>query len=505
MTPAFLSAIKAYDIRGIVPDQIDNVFARELGYAFATLVTSGATLLADAQYRVLLGHDIRLSGPEFVSELAIGLTFGGVSPSSIGLCGTEEIYHGVVEGNFDGGIMVTASHNPKGYNGFKLVGAGSCPIYNETGLDQIKSHVLGRVQDGSYGQLGVSDTMSMESIDRTGVAKVNFQDIYVEKILGFVEPASLSGLKIVLNAGNGSAGPILEKLAKRLPAELIVIHGEADGHFPHGVPNPLLPDRRSVTSESVIAHGADFGVAFDGDFDRCFFFDEQGQFIEGYYLVGFLAEYFLSTVPTSKRSDAVILHDPRLLWGTTALVRNMGAQTMQGQTGHAFMKQLMRDSGAIYGGEMSAHHYFRDFFCCDSGMIPWLIVGSRIKEFGPLSSQMAKRMAAFPTQGEINLKVSDIDAVLGSIEHHFTVSSSGMHQSIDKPVSIDHLDGLSISFSDWRFNLRASNTEPLLRLNLESRGDRALMERKTRYVLDLITKLSTQSSANAASDQSSEQ
>jgi len=280
-------------------------------------------------------------------------------------------------------------------------------------------------------------------------------------------------LKVVVNAGNGCAGPVLDALEKHLPFQFIKIHHEPDPTFPHGVPNPLLPENRRITAQAVKDHGAAAGLAWDGDFDRCFFFDEQGNFIEGYYLVGFIAAALLAHHP-----GAAIIHDPRLTWNTIEMVQEAGGRPVMSKTGHAFIKERMRAENALYGGEMSGHHYFRDFAFCDSGMIPWLLVLSSMCRTGhPLSALVGKRLARYPCSGEINRKLPDPDAALKRVEARYQAEAIGL----------DRTDGLSLEFPAWRFNLRPSNTEPVLRLNVETRQDPALLKAKTADLLALMT------------------
>jgi phosphomannomutase len=395
--------------------------------------------------------------------LAEGLRDGGVDVFDIGLCGTEEIYFAAgfaqVNGQpMGGGIAVTASHNPKDYNGMKFVREQSKPISGDSGLFDIQriaeqNRFAAVAQRGAYAAL---DTAPQ----------------YVEHLLSYVDRKVLKPLKIVVNAGNGGAGQVIDRLEKYLPFEFIKIHHQPDGEFPHGVPNPLLEENRATTSDAVRAHGADLGIAWDGDFDRCFFFDEAGEFIEGYYVVGLLAEAFLRSNPGSR-----IVHDPRLTWNTIDVAQAFGGEPVQSKTGHAFIKERMRKENAVYGGEMSAHHYFRDFAYCDSGMIPWLLVAQLICVSGkPLSQLVHERMQTFPCSGEINRQVRDVKTVLAAIEAHYGTAAR----------ELDRTDGLSADMGDWRFNVRGSNTEPVLRVNVESRGDVALMNAKTKEILELV-------------------
>ena len=294
--------------------------------------------------------------------------------------------------------------------------------------------------------------------------------------MGYVDVAALKPLKIVVNAGNGGAGAVIDAIESRLPFSFVKVHHQPDGNFPNGVPNPLLEENRQPTIDAVLAEKADMGIAWDGDFDRCFFFDENGRFIEGYYVVGLLAESFLLDHPGEK-----VVHDPRLVWNTRELVETNNSTAVQSKTGHAFIKEIMRSENAIYGGEMSAHHYFRDFAYCDSGMIPWLLVAQLISRRGKSLSQLVdERMARFPCSGEINSTIEDPKAVIAAVEQEYASAAD----------SVEHVDGLSVAFADWRFNLRMSNTEPVVRLNVETRGDEALMRSKTDELLAFMASVS---------------
>jgi len=441
-----LNCFKAYDVRGRLPDDLNPQIARRIGSAYAAVVKPAT---------VVIGYDVRLSSPELVTALAEGLMDAGVEVLDIGLCGTEMIYFATSHLGVDGGIMVTASHNPPDWNGMKLVREDSKPISGDTGLKDIEA----LAERGEF----------EPAAERGGRRSVDVHEAYIEHLLGYVARDQLAPMKLVVNAGNGGAGRVIDRLEKHLPFEFVKLQHEPDGTFPNGVPNPLLPEHRAVTAEAVVASGADFGIAWDGDYDRCFLFDETGRFIEGYYIVGLLAEAFLLKHPGSK-----IVHDPRLTWNTIDIVEQGGGVPVMSKTGHAFIKERMRREDAVYGGEMSAHHYFRDFAYCDSGMIPWLLVGELVSRAGrPLSALVEERMAAFPASGEINRKLDDPPAVLAAIEARYAADA----------VAVDHTDGLSLEFPEWRFNLRASNTEPLVRLNVESRGDEALMRAKTEALL----------------------
>jgi phosphomannomutase/phosphoglucomutase len=444
-----LSCFKAYDIRGSVPDELNDDIAYRLGRAFADEFSPRS---------VIVGRDIRQESPSLAAALARGLNDGGADVVDIGLCGTEEVYFQTFHRQADGGIMVTASHNPKGFNGMKLVRSGSRPISGDSGLFALRD----RVRVGNFADASVTG--------RTTVAPD--KGAYIDHLLGYVEPAALRPLRIVGNPGNGGAGPIIRLLQERLPFEFSLIQETPDGTFPNGVPNPLLPENREATARAVLDNKADFGIAWDGDFDRCFLFDEQGQFIEGYYIVGLLAAAFLARNPGEK-----IIHDPRLTWNTRDIVLQAGGIPVQSKTGHAFIKERMRSENAVYGGEMSAHHYFRDFAYCDSGMIPWLLVAELISRSGrPLSKLVGERMAAYPCSGEINYRVTDVVATLARVVGHFT------RQNPER----DHTDGISMEFPDWRFNLRSSNTEPLLRLNVEARADATAVAHRVTEIEMLI-------------------
>lgn len=447
-----LAAFKAYDIRGRVPEDLNEDIAYKLGRAYASeFCPSGA---------VAVGRDVRLSSGALSQALIRGLNEGGVKTCDIGLCGTELVYFAASRRGMGGGIMVTASHNPMDYNGFKLVKADAVPISGDSGLNELERRVR---QEDFEPAAGGTGSNREENVDTE----------YTEKLVSLVDPATLKRLKIVVNAGNGCAGPFLDAVAEHLPFDFIRINHDPDGAFPNGIPNPLLEENRPATSDAVRANGADLGIAWDGDFDRCFFFDETGAFVDGYYMVGLLAVRILQDNPGDR-----IVHDPRMTWNTIEMVAEAGGVPIQNKTGHAFMKERMRKENAVYGGEMSAHHYFRDFAYCDSGMIPWLLLTSLMCETGrPLSDLVAERRRRYPGSGEINSRVTDAEAVIRQIEQHY--ASLATH--------IEHVDGLSMEFDDqWRFNLRSSQTEPILRLNVESRGNETLMREKTDELLRLI-------------------
>ncbi|WP_198919219.1 phosphomannomutase [Pseudomonas chlororaphis subsp. aureofaciens] len=448
--PIKTQCFKAYDIRGQVLSSLNEDIAYRVG----------RVMVAELQGKnIVLGRDMRLEIPLLADAMTRGLRESGAEVIDIGLCGTEEVYFATSAFNADGGVMITASHNPKGYNGMKLVKSQSRLISGDTGLNSIRD----RVESGELGELSPFLGDIHVQLDKTN---------YIEHILSYVNVMDLRPLKILADPGNGAAGPVLQELKNRLPFEWIMINAEPGGNFPNGVPNPLLPENRSLTQQALLANGCDLGLAWDGDFDRCFFFDENGRFIEGYYLVGMLAEMLLKQHPGSK-----VIHDPRLTWNTINQVQLAGGTPVQCKTGHAFIKERMHLEDAIYGGEMSAHHYFRDFFYCDGGMIPWLLVAALMSSTGKSLSQLVdERIEAYPCTGEISYRVKDVSATLDKVLDYF----------LPQEPEIDKIDGVSVSFSSWRFNLRGSNTESLLRLNVESRGNEEVMWARLKEIESLI-------------------
>jgi len=449
-----LDCFKAYDIRGELGTELSPSIAYDIGAAFAQSLSPRS---------VVLGCDCRESSARLKQAVADGLTDMGVDVIDIGMCGTEEVYFATDHLRADGGIEITASHNPITYNGMKLVGAGARPLDPETEIGDIRVIAEKR----AFMRPGHAGTQSSADI-RTA---------YADKILSFAEPARLKCLKILVNAGNGAAGPAFDEIARKLdkagaPLEFIRMDHAPDGRFPHGIPNPLLPENQPRTSKAVRDSGADFGVAWDGDFDRCFFFDDTGAFIDGYYIVGLLAQQALLANPA-----ATVIHDPRMIWNTQDIVSAAGGKAVQARTGHAHLKAAMRRHDAIYGGEMSAHHYFRDFMYCDSGMIPWLMVAELVSQSGKSLRELVVDMqAAFPGSGERNFRIADPAAALAKLEQTLGPDAK----------TVDHLDGLSMDFGDWRLNLRPSSTEPLVRLNLESRADQGLIARQLTRVMQIL-------------------
>jgi len=447
------SPFKAYDIRGDIPSQMNVPFAYRLAQASVAVLSPRTAVV---------GHDMRRDSPALAGAVAQGLLDMGVDVRPLGQCGTEEVYFHTADSGADLGLMVTASHNPPNYNGIKMVLKDAAPVTRANALDAIEALVMsgGRIDPVSRfedrGRLG-------RLFDRGG---------YVERLLRQVQGFALKPLTIVCHAGNGCAGPIIDALEPHLPFRFIKVDHEPDPELPNGIPNPLLPEKRARAAQAVIDSGADLGLAWDGDFDRCFFFDHKGRFIEGYYIVGLIAQMALRKSP-----GATIVYDPRLTWNTIDMVTAAGGTAKPSRVGHAFFKQVMRAENAAYGGEMSAHHYFRDFSYCDSGMLPWLSLVAELSASGTSLAEMVEaRIAAFPCSGEINFKVADAAGIRARIADHYLRDGG----------KADELDGLSIEFDDWRFNLRSSNTEPLLRLNVETRGDRDLLERRVAELRRLI-------------------
>ncbi len=448
------TCFKAYDIRGQLGNELNDAIALRVGRAFAEVQQAR---------RVVIGRDPRASSVALAAAATEGLMQAGCEVLDLGLCGTEEMYFAVAHLGADGGIEVTASHNPMNYNGMKMVRRGSAPLDAANGLAAIKA----LAESGNF-----ADVRLGTRVDRPDV-----RADYVRCVLGFVDVGALRPLKVVVNAGNGAAGPTFDAIAAELaargaPIEFVRMYHTPDGSFPNGIPNPLLPENQPVTARAVVEAGADLGVAWDGDFDRCFLFDHRGDFVAGEYVVGLLAQVFLAKEPGAR-----IIHDPRVIWNTMDVVAQAGGVAVAAPTGHAFLKQKMRDVGAVYGGEMSAHHYFRDFMSCDSGMIPWLVVLELLGRSGQsLADLLAARRSAFPSSGEINFRVADVRATVTRIEAAFAPRAQRREE----------VDGLSLEFGDWRFNLRASNTEPLLRLNVESRGRVDLVQRGVAEISALI-------------------
>lgn len=447
-----ISCFKAYDVRGRIPSELNEDVAFRIGVGIASYFSAQS---------VVIGYDIRPSSIDILEALTKGINSKGAKVFSIELCGTEEIYFATNYLNTDAGVMITASHNPADYNGLKIVGKGAKPVSIDSGLGEIK-----RIAESS-------EVLPQINSD---IEVVDIKSEYIQKLMGFINPDLIKPMRVLTNAGNGCAGPILDMLEDHLPVQFTKIQNQPDGSFPNGIPNPLLHENRETTSKAVIENSADIGIAWDGDFDRCFFFDSKGMFIENYYLIALLSEQLLK-----ESQGESIVHDPRLTWNTIEEVENFGGVPKISKSGHSFIKEVMRENNSIYGGEMSGHHYFRDFYYSDSGMIPWLLLLENVSLSGTSLTDLVKdRIEKYPVSGEINRTVSNPEQLLEEIKAHYEPQ---------KP-KIDDIDGYSFDFNSWRFNLRMSNTEPLVRLNVETRGNSSLMQDKTDEILDLIQKLS---------------
>ena len=441
----------SYDVRGRIPSELNEDVAYRIGVGIASYFSAKS---------VVVGYDVRPSSIDILNALTKGINSQGAKVYSIGLCGTEEIYFATNHLETDAGVMITASHNPADYNGLKIVGKGAKPVSMDSGLGEIKE-----IADQSLSSLETEPMMEL----------VDIKAEYIEKLLEFIDPNTIKPMHIVTNSGNGCAGPTLDLLEEKLPLKFTKIQNDPDGTFPNGIPNPLLPENRDITSKAVVEHSADLGIAWDGDFDRCFFFDSNGDFIENYYLIGLLSEQLLKISP----GDSIV-HDPRLVWNTVEEVNGFGGTPIISKSGHSFIKEVMRANNSIYGGEMSGHHYFRDFYFSDSGMIPWLLLIENVSSSGSsLTDLVRDRINKFPVSGEINRTVGNPEELLEKIKDHYLILDP----------NIETLDGYSLDFGAWRFNLRMSNTEPLVRLNVETRGDIDLMNSKTEEILNLIEEL----------------
>jgi phosphomannomutase len=444
-----ITCFKAYDLRGRIPADLNDEVAYRVARGYAQFLSPE---------RIVVGRDIRLSSAGLTDSLCRGLADSGVDVFDIGVCGTEGVYFATFDGGYDGGIMVTASHNPPDYNGMKFVRTQSQPISADNGLQAIR---------------GFAERGEFPAPARAGVRRpLDITAAYVAHLLSYVDASKLKPLKIVVNAGNGGAGPIIDALQPHLPFAFFKMNHDPDGHFPNGIPNPMLEENRAPTAAAIRRHGADLGLAWDGDFDRCFFFDEHGSFVEGYYLVGLLAQVLLRG-----HAGGRVVHDPRLTWNTIELVKASGGTPVLSKSGHAFIKERMREVDGVYGGEMSAHHYFKRFAYCDSGMIPWLIVAQILSESGQTLSQLVgERIGLFPVSGELNFRVPDAKSAIAAFEARYAPQA----------VVLDRTDGVSFEFANWRFNLRSSNTEPLIRLNVEARGSAAMLHAKTAELVALL-------------------
>lgn len=458
-----IDCFKAYDVRGELGVNLDESIAYRIGRAFAQILAKNTTHDKPA---IVIGADIRPSSFALKAAAIDGITDAGVDVIDLGMTGTEEVYFATSFYDAIGGIEVTASHNPINYNGLKMVRENSRPISADTGLGEVRALAeSGEFIDAPKGQV-------IEKSDKTA---------YIDKLMSFVDTTKFTTKKIIVNSGNGSAGPVVDAIEARLkaagaPIELIKVHHTPDGSFPNGIPNPMIIANQASTRDAVLAHKADFGVAFDGDFDRCFLFDAGGRFIDGSYIVGMLAAAFLQKYP-----NQTIVYDPRVIYNTENVIEQMAGTPALSKSGHSFIKQVMRETGAIYGGEMSAHHYFKEFFYCDSGMVPWLLLIELLSVTGKsLAELVDDYITAHPSSGELNFKLGQTDAAAISqgLEDKY-----GAHSP-----SKNTLDGLSLDFGNWRFNLRSSNTEPLIRLNIETRGDAGLLDEKVREIMDFLSK-----------------
>lgn len=440
---------KAYDIRGVVPTEVNEDLAYRVGRAYGDLYHPKT---------MCIGYDIRPSSQAIAQAVMEGLMDSGSDVYDIGLCGTEMMYFGTFYYGMDGGMMITASHNPSNYNGIKIVRQGGVPVSADTGLKDIEA-------------LTFSGQMS-SAANKGQVRQKDILPEYIDCLLSFVDVKQMKPFHIVVNAGNGCANIAFSELKKHLPFQFTEMYMEPDGSFPHGVPNPMLEECRKPLADTVLREKADLGIAWDGDFDRCFFIDENGKFVEGYYMVGLLAEYFLKHHPHES-----IIHDPRVFWCTQKICETYGGHPVESKGGHAFMKETMRRVQGIYGAENSAHHFFRDFSYCDSGMIPWLIVAQIMSEKGKhLGELVAEMEKDFPCSGEINLPAHQVGKVLEAVRATYAPQA----------LRIDETDGIGLEWADWRFNLRPSNTEPLIRFNMETKGNRELLEEKEKEVMDLV-------------------
>jgi len=458
-----LTCFKAYDVRGKLGDELNEDIAYDIGRSFAQILNANT---------IVVGGDVRLTSEALKQAVSRGIMDAGANVIDLGITGTEEVYFASFHLDVDGGIEVTASHNPMDYNGMKFIGKNATPISGDKQLGAIKRLAESRdfLNPASKGQ----------------IQKISLIEEYTKHLLTYIDLDQVAPLKLVVNSGNGASGRVIDAIEDKFKqlgvgVEFIKIHHEANGNFPNGIPNPLIVENRNSTSEAVIEHQADMGIAWDGDFDRCFFFDEKGEFIEGYYIVGLLAQAFLQKSEDKKSSGEKIIHDPKLIWNTIDIVKKSGGIPVLSKTGHSFIKQAMRDENAVYGGEMSAHHYFRDFGYCDSGMIPWLLVLELLsKKKTTLSQLVGRRIAAFPCSGEINYRVKSAPEAIAKVRNFYEGGLGG------EMPDVQTLDGVTISFSDWRMNLRSSNTEPLLRLNVEARGDKLLVSKRVKEIESLI-------------------
>ena len=439
---------KAYDVRGVFPDELDEEGAEAIGRAYVEQFEPR---------RIAVGRDMRLSGPAMQAAVMRGAAGAGADVLDLGLIGTEMLYFAVGSLELDGGIAVTASHNPKQYTGMKIVRRGALPVGGESGLLEIRERA---VEGGKAGG------------DRAA-GRIEEHDIwpaYVERVLSFVDVSAIGPLKVVIDAANGMAGAMLPPVLEHLPIEAVRCYFEPDGSFPNHEPNPLLPENREFIVRKTLEEGADLGVAFDGDADRCFFVDDSGEFVPGDFATTLLAESLLEKEPGAK-----IIYDVRASWAVPETIERAGGEALVNRVGHAFIKHRMRKEDAAFGGEVSGHYYFRDFSQADTGVVPFLLMLELVSKRGrKLSDVLAPLRERYFITGEINTPVPDVALKLQELKERYAAEGT-----------ISHLDGISVDAEDWHFNVRPSNTEPLLRLNPEARSQE-LMERKRDEVLGLI-------------------
>jgi phosphomannomutase len=450
------SIFKAYDIRGLYPDQLGPDAAYRIGRAFARVIADGEGK-QPSELRLGLGRDMRLSAPEMAARYADGMRDEGAAVLDVGQVGTEMLYYAVGSRGLDGGLMCTASHNPAAYTGAKLVKRGAIALSGDAGIAEV--HRI--VEQGEPGP---------PADPRGDYAEEDVSDEFRAAAAKFVDLDSIRPTKVVLDGGNGMAGPMVGPLLDSLPLDQVSTYWTPDGEFPDHEPNPLLPENRSFIIKKVLSEGAELGIAWDGDADRCFFIDDCGQFVDGDFLTALLAESIIAKEP-----GAAILYDVRASRAVVDVVERAGGSAHVNRVGHAFFKTRMRDEGAAFGGEVSGHYYFRDFYCADSGTIPALLVLELLSQKGKrMSELLASFRSRYFISGEINSEVADSAAKMRELEERYS------------DARISHLDGVSVDYDDWHFNVRPSNTEPLLRLNLESLVSPEHMEEKRDEVLALI-------------------
>ena len=442
------SVFKAYDVRGIHPTQLDEDGAYRIGRGFVEEFEPR---------RIAVGRDMRLAAPAMAAALIEGAADGGADVLDLGLVGTEMVYYAVGELGLDGGVCVTASHNPKEYTGMKIVRAGALPVGGDSGLQEVRQRV-----EGSFG-----------TVERRGeVTPTDVWDGFVAKVLSFVDEEAIRPLRVVVDAANGMAGTMLPPVLARLPQlDVVECYFEPDGSFPNHEPNPLLPENRAFIVEQTRSLGADLGVAYDGDADRCFFVDDSGEFVPGDFVTALLAQAMLAKEPGRK-----VIYDVRASWGVPRAIEEAGGMPLVNRVGHAFIKHRMREEDALFAGEVSAHYYFRDFTQADTGVVPFLVMLELLSRTGKRFSELlAPFRERYFITGEINTPVADVAQKLRELEERYAAEGG----------RISHLDGVSVDFDEWHFNVRPSNTEPLLRLNLEALSE-PLMVSKRDEVLDVI-------------------